>query len=286
MEISEILKYRGFDLEKTRLVRHPYNHTNAQITYDAGFVKEYTMTQKKDVFKGATHIVVLLGTSSTLSRLIACYEIKDKHFNVPAKDILNSEYPSYDQNEIVKCYYKLDTCNLLDDLIDRLIIDWGRAPIVWCQKATHAKEIIMIGHNEIIKLAPDFKSFEETILSFDELEEIINNPLIYSDWHSVLKSINAIYMIFDTKSGKKYIGSSYGADGLFGRWTDYVKTFTGGNVGLNDLLLEKPNAYKNFEYSIIKVLPKTITAHEAIIDEKLYKKKFHTHITEFGLNKN
>lgn len=50
------------------------------------------------------------------------------------------------------------------------------------------------------------------------------------------------------------------------------------------MILETPKAFLNFEFSIIHVLPKSITDKEAINNENLYKKKYNS--KEFGLNKN
>lgn len=47
----------------------------------------------------------------------------------------------------------------------------------------------------------EFKGYDKIILKFSELEEILSDKTLYEIWHSALASINAIYLIVDTKSG-------------------------------------------------------------------------------------
>lgn len=40
-----------------------------------------------------------------------------------------------------------------------------------------------------------FSGFENLILTYDELKEIVENPTVYEAWHTALSSVNAIYLI-------------------------------------------------------------------------------------------
>ena len=55
----------------------------------------------------------------------------------------------------------------------------------------------------------DFPGYENVLLTFNKLKQIIDDPQTYADWHIALSSINAIYAITDCSNGKIYIGSSY-----------------------------------------------------------------------------
>lgn len=129
-----------------------------------------------------------------------------------------------------------------------------------------------------------FTSYEDFILTYEKLSEIVFMPSLYSDWVKALSSVNAIYVITDTENGKLYIGSSYGNDGLFGRWTDYAKTKHGGNERLKELLKKYPQRYKKFQYSILQLLPKNITVEMAVDAENKWKEKLCTR--EYGYNDN
>lgn len=83
-------------------------------------------------------------------------------------------------------------------------------------------------------------------------------------------------------NGKIYIGSSYNKNGLLGRWSYYITTVDGGNVVFKKLLAQKPKAYLDFQFTILKVLSKDITAIEAVEVEELFKQKLQT--KRFGYN--
>ena len=51
-----------------------------------------------------------------------------------------------------------------------------------------------------------------------------------------------------------------------------------------ELLEEFPNRYRQFEFSVLQILPKNLSDEEVINVENLWKKKLHTR--EFGLNEN
>jgi hypothetical protein len=63
-----------------------------------------------------------------------------------------------------------------------------------------------------------------------------------------------------------------------------VETHHGGNVKMKRLLDKHPDRYKQFLFSILQILPKTITEDSVIKAESLYKKKLMS--LRFGLDEN
>ncbi len=61
---------------------------------------------------------------------------------------------------------------MLKDLEGRLVIDWGKSTISWCQKDLE-KEILEILPTGFIK---PFPGYQGVLLSFEELTRIIKNP--------------------------------------------------------------------------------------------------------------
>ena len=57
-----------------------------------------------------------------------------------------------------------------------------------------------------------FPGFEDIDLSFEELETLVRNSR--PDWKAALASVKGIYLISDTKTYKRYIGSAYGDQGI------------------------------------------------------------------------
>ena len=91
-------------------------------------------------------------------------------------------------------------------------------------------------------------------------------------------------MIVDTKSGQQYVGSAYGKDGLLGRWRIYVDSLHGHNKLMKEVICAHPDRYKFFQFSILQILPKTLTDDEVIHTESLWKEKLQS--IRFGMNDN
>jgi hypothetical protein len=176
--------------------------------------------------------------------------------------------------------YELEDVSGFDDLKERVIIDWGKAAIKWEQLITNIKEVVEIQPGLNYRRFIDYFDF---ILGFDELQEIAQNQ--YPDWRKMLSATKGVYLINDSKSGKLYVGSAYGEDGIWGRWMSYVSTGGhGGNKSLKDLVQRNSDYANNFKFSILMLLPSTITASEAIQKEKLFKNKLGA--ISSGLNNN
>ena len=101
----------------------------------------------------------------------------------------------------------------------------------------------------------------------------------------MLSSVYGVYVICDNKTGQLYIGSAYGDEGIWGRWSEYVKTNGhGNNKSLADLIKNDANYAKNFSFSLLVVMSKNSTKDAVIAKEQIFKRKFGTQI--HGLNNN
>lgn len=89
----------------------------------------------------------------------------------------------------------------------------------------------------------------------------------------MLASVAGVYLIVDSKTGRQYVGSAYGEDGIRGRWTQYVKNPDGGNKMLKELIGDDKDYASNFRFTILQTLPRTLTPKEVIKHEVLYKEK-------------
>ena len=121
------------------------------------------------------------------------------------------------------------------------------------------------------------------LLIYIELTLILEKE--YPEWKKMLSAVNCIYIITDKKTGKNYIGSTYGKEGIWGRWKEYAKTGGHGNNVTLQKLYDQDNSYpNNFSWSILETLSISISSYEAINIEKCYKQKLGT--LAFGLNNN
>ncbi|WP_307151037.1 GIY-YIG nuclease family protein [Robertmurraya andreesenii] len=193
----------------------------------------------------------------------------------------NFIYPEMFLND--NYYYEMIEEPLLDDLKERLVIDWGAGTRSWHQwlninKPKEIVEIFPVGYYD------SFPGFLEFILDSDDLLRIVNFPDSNKEWHKMLSSVAGIYLIVDSKTGKQYVGSAYGKEGILGRWKHYAQTKHGGNEVLKTILEENPQSFKHFKFTILRTLQKELTKNEVIKYESLYKEKLGTRA--FGLNLN
>jgi hypothetical protein len=130
-----------------------------------------------------------------------------------------------------------------------------------------------------------FPGFEDINLSFDELETLVRNSR--PDWQAALSSIKGIYLISDTTTGKRYIGSAYGDQGIWSRWCAYVSNGHGGNIELRALVTEPTLDYcrKAFHFSLLEARSATTTDDIILAREAFWKRVLFTR-GEQGLNRN
>jgi hypothetical protein len=141
-----------------------------------------------------------------------------------------------------------------------------------------------------------FPGFENMNLDYVTLRLNID----YDEWKYPLSYVKGIYMIFDISNGKKYIGSAYGAQGIYGRWKEYLEN--GYDESEEESGIYYPNKQlkqivndpsrginyikNNFIYSILEVLPTSYSNEKVIEREKHWKMVMHTINTPFGYNSN
>ncbi|CAI3952954.1 unnamed protein product [Commensalibacter papalotli (ex Botero et al. 2024)] len=174
--------------------------------------------------------------------------------------------------------------NTFQDLKFRAVIDWGKATQSWHQNVneTNKKQVIEIYPSGYVG---NFSGYNDVLLSFVELERLIRNQDSNKDWYYPLSTISAVYLIYNSSTGKQYVGSASGeSGGLWGRWLNYVQTKHGGNKKLIEIYKENKNQYLNFVFSILLVLPKGMSKEAVIKYENLYKKKLGSRA--YGLNSN
>ena len=90
---------------------------------------------------------------------------------------------------------------------------------------------------------------------------------------------------------KVYIGSAYNNNGcLLKRWEDYFENFHGSNVELEKLYKDKNKDENyfldNFYYSILEVLPNTISNNYVQEREEHWMDVFNSHDPKSGYNRN
>lgn len=129
----------------------------------------------------------------------------------------------------------------------------------------------------------DFVGFDKVNVDYKTLKYIVSDNI--SSWKSALSNVMGIYLIVDMLTGKQYIGSAYGDECIWQRWSNYAKDGHGGNIELKELLKENGEEYKfNFKYSILEVCNMNLGSGYIIERETHWKEVLLTR--KFGLNKN
>ena len=120
--------------------------------------------------------------------------------------------------------------------------------------------------------------------TFDVLAAAITQD--WQDWRGALQYLKGIYVIHDQKTGKSYVGSAYGGDGIWSRLTQYVTSLDGGNKGLRELVGQKgPDHMKqNLRFALLEIMPMK-TADEDVLARECYRKDVLLS-RQFGLNRN
>ena len=129
------------------------------------------------------------------------------------------------------------------------------------------------------KVKVEFPGYDNVNVSYKELESLIETPA----WKTALENQKAVYLIVDTKTGKKYVGSAYGNDMLLGRWRNYIANGHGGNKLLKPLDFEYIK--ENFKYSILEIFKSSVD-DEIIRNRESFWKEVLLTRTEFGYNDN
>ena len=172
-----------------------------------------------------------------------------------------------------------------DDLVGRVIVRYkreGRASYIWGHKYGKDLEVIEIRPKPIS--IGDFPGFNKVILSYRQLKIVVTQQ--EPSWKSALSNIKGIYLISDIFSGKLYVGSATGEDGLWQRWESYAKIGHGGNTELKSLILEKGIEYAdNFTYTVLEIADFRSTDEFMIKRESHWKDVFLSR-KPFGYNSN
>ncbi len=130
-----------------------------------------------------------------------------------------------------------------------------------------------------------FPGYEDIDLSFEELEALVRNDR--PDWKAALGSVKGIYLITDISTGKRYVGSAFGDQGIWSRWCGYIASGHGGNVELRALAADPSLDYcrKSFRFALIESRPSP-TPNDIIIKREDFWKRILLTRGDYGLNRN
>lgn len=117
-----------------------------------------------------------------------------------------------------------------------------------------------------------FTGYENVHFSFPLLMQVLKSNR-YAEYRRQLSLVNGVYCLTDKSSGKLYVGSAYGADGVAQRWENYLDTKTGGNKELLELQNTQKEGYfeDNFSFTLLEAIDKRISPNKVIERENYWK---------------
>lgn len=277
MTLQDLLGAKGIDLERTKLIRHNLSNDEISTYYNKGYIELYQRIQRPSRFKNCDYVISFIGEEGTLGTFLGCYKVNGYVEYDPA--LIPADISMSIESDVI---YNLEKTEILADLQNRLVIDWGKGAINWCQNGTTTKEVVEVRRtmSEI-----EFVDYDNIVLSWENLRKIVYNKASYKKWEDKLSAVAGVYLITDTNTGKHYVGSASGMEGgIWGRWSEYAKTKHGGNKQLVALIASDPEYCYHFQYSILEVLPLKQDKHDVLAREQLFKRKLQS--IKFGLNDN
>ena len=129
-----------------------------------------------------------------------------------------------------------------------------------------------------------FPGYEYIDLPFRELETLVRNNR--TDWKTALENVHGVYLITDTSTGKRYVGSAYGDQGIWSRWAEYTASGHGGDAELQELVkpdLDYPR--KHFRFALLEYRAAS-TPEDVILKRETFWKEALLTRGKYGLNSN
>ena len=183
------------------------------------------------------------------------------------------------------CYfYDMIEIDNLEHLSGRAIIRFDKTfRYFYPNGEEYSDKLIVAAIREQRMTIGEFPGFNNILLSHTSLKTIVREST--PSWKTVLSNVAGVYVITDRKNGKLYVGSAYGAGGIWDRWADYAKIGHGGNKELKRILRENGTDYaQNFQFSILEVCDLNSSNDYVLGRETHWKDVLLTR--KSGLNKN
>ena len=173
-------------------------------------------------------------------------------------------------------FHHLEETDLLQDLRLKLEVHWGRE-LSWrriLKRNDHYPVTVSL------EPAVRFIGLSDVSLIMSELRMAMDDPV----WQNALGNTCGIYLITDERTGRQYVGSAYGGDGIWQRWSHYASTGHGDNLELKRLLELSPGSESDLRFTLLEPLLLGTPKAHAIARENFWKVALGSR--RFGMNLN
>lgn len=273
LKLVDLLRLSGVDLEDYKIHCASNDQRSAwrplEQYYDGSF-EDGQARQSKTNFE-CEHVLSLIDLGDAKRWLfVGVYNVEG------VRKVREAGWPGF--------LYTLKRIPGLGHLEGRAIIDFAKSfRACYLVGKNHEDQLIVSSiREEKMSIAP-FGGFNWVRVSFAELRAIVR--LNHESWRAPLANVAGIYVIADTRTGRLYVGSAYGGEGIWQRWSLYAASGHGGNRELYDLLKNKGNDYaENFQFSLLEICDINASQEHVIQRETHWKEVLLSR--SFGLNWN
>lgn len=270
IDLGHLLLAAGVELDTTIVIRHTYNPDGLTGPHDLTTQKvhDYTRRQGFRKFPAAPpkHWLIFVTDGGLRSRFLTAY---DNRGEVTAER--TATHRSFD----------LEPSDLLTTLRGRLVVQWSKDAVNWVKQGRAAAQFTVLEIADPAEVT--FPGFDRLVIDYATLLDVVESSR-YRSWQAALASVQAIYLITDSRTGQHYVGKADGGERLLGRWNTYARTGHGGNVALTALAGLDPDHVRDFRFSILRVFGPDTPRVDVDTAEEHFKRALMTR--EFGLNRN
>lgn len=259
LRLGHLFQAAGLAQDVVVVLRHTLNPGGLETRADAmgPNLLPYTREQGQTNKLGRTPPRIwlnFLATSGRRARFITAFE--------------NRGEVRGERTEILR-FFDLRPSSAFSAMADRLVIEWTADTVNWAKtgKTASLMPVVEIADPQ----TEPFPGFDSLLISYDELQAVVADNR-YSQWRTALSSVQGIYLISDTKTGKRYVGKADGAQRFLGRWSEYAKNGHGGNVALRELAGADASHARYFQYSILRVFAPSATTAQVDAAEAHFKR--------------
>ena len=290
MEFGDILRKSGIDPKGVLILRHspPEAELRKVLPWLANehpdVFNTYQSTQHpraEAAMTKAKHVASFIGHGPGKALFVGLYEqagsklITDVDFRALEAvqlltDLGQSPDPDPAKHRSEYQHFDLRLTGALSEWSGRLIVNWPPPEIGWFKWASKSTFPIhaITEDSLLVKQIPHWK---DVSLTCDALK------VCPEAWRAELRRWRGIYFIFDTAQAKGYVGSAYGDENIWQRWSTHAKR--GG-----DAKKLKHCDPRNFVFTILEVTNHEMTVDEIVKIEINWTLRLHT--IAHGLNDN
>lgn len=174
-----------------------------------------------------------------------------------------------------------ESIDIYKPFFGRLTVDWVNKP----QQFFYVNDEII--NNIVVREVSskcylyrdeEFCGYEKLSLSYSDLKNVIDKQM----WKDALRNVYGVYLLTDANTGKLYVGSATGENGIYGRWHTYLdkgydeeecnKEYP--NKRLKELVKSETIDYikRNFYYTVLEIFSKNEFGKDKALERESYWK--------------